>query len=90
MDEFEKRMHMSSFISTLCDAVSKMNPAMLVDENARKMIDAAQLGNQLQGANKQWLDMLQHFIGKADTLGSKYPIEELLGIKVDTNPTPKV
>lgn len=81
-DEFEKRMHFSGFISTLTDAVTKMNPSTLVSSDAKKEIEAAELKNQLQQTYKGWLDMLMHFIQKADGLGTQYPIESVLGIEV--------
>ena len=83
MDEFEKRMHVSSFISTLCDTVTKMNPNTLLGEDMQKGLEAAGLKDKMNQAINKYLDMLMHFMEKADTLGSKYPIEEILGIKVE-------
>lgn len=85
MDEFEKRMHFSAFITTLADAVTKMNPTSLVSSEAQKIIEAAELKPQLQAATKKWLDMVVAFTEKATTLGSKYPIEEVLGIKIQSD-----
>jgi len=83
MDEFEKRMHFSSFIGTLADTVTKMNPTMLVDTDARVVLEGAGLKDQYQGSCKVWLDMLVSYMKKASNLGSKYPIEEVLGIRTE-------
>ena len=83
MDEFEKRMHFTSFVTTLSDVVTKMNPMSLVGSDAQKLIESAGLKDNLASATKKWLDMVIAFSDKVCVLGSKYPIEELLGIKTD-------
>lgn len=83
MDEFEKRMHFTSFVTTLADVVTKMNPTTLVGGDAQKIIETAGLKDQLAAATKKWLDMVIAFSDKACILGSKYPIEELLGVKTE-------
>lgn len=87
-DEFEKRMHLNSFVTLLADIVSKMNPNTLISDNARTNLEAAGLKDQWQAAEKRYLDMLMHFIDKADKICVQYPIEAILGIKSaqQTNP----
>lgn len=80
MDEFEKRMQFSSFVTTLADVVSKMNPISLVGEG-KADIEAAGLKDQYQAAIKRWLDMLMDYTDKARKMGTQYPLEEVLGIK---------
>lgn len=83
MDEFEKRMHFSGFIGTLADAVTKMNPNTLLGEDAQRNVEAAGLKDAMANANKKYLDMLMAYIDKSSSIGSKYPIEEILGIKTE-------
>ena len=83
MDEFEKRMHFSAFVTTLSDTVTKMNPATLITDETAKILEGSDLKELQKQAMKKWLDMDMAFMDKANALGSKYPIEELLGIKVD-------
>ncbi|MBA7629280.1 hypothetical protein ES703_36778 [subsurface metagenome] len=80
VDEFERRMHLSSFVTTLTDAITKMNPSTLISEDAKKDIEAAELKSQVQNVHKKWLDMFMHFVEKVDNLGTNYPIEAILGI----------
>jgi len=82
MDEFERRMQFSSFVTTLADVVSKMNPITLVGEG-KADIEAAGLKDQYQASIKRWLDMLMDYTDKARKLGTRYPLEEVLGIKPD-------
>lgn len=81
MDEFEKRMYFSSFVSTLADTVTKMNPITLVGSEGRQELEQAGLKDQYQAAMKKWLDLLMGYSSKAQKLGEKYPIEKLLGIE---------
>lgn len=76
-------MHFSAFVTTLSDVVSKMNPTTLVGSDAQKIIEQTELKQQLMAATKKWLDMVMAFSDKVTILGSKYPIEELLGIKTE-------
>jgi hypothetical protein len=84
MDEFEKRMHFSAFISTLADAVTKMNPNSLMGKDALEALEGTGLKDSMASANKKYLDMLMAYIEKSTVLGSKYPIEEILGIKTES------
>lgn len=83
MDEFEKRMHFSAYITTLADAVTKMNPNTLLGDEILKGMDATGLNQLMAQANKKYLDMLMAYIDKANLIGTKYPIEEILGIKLE-------
>lgn len=83
MDEFEKRMHFSAFVTTLSDTITKMNPATLLNEDTGKMLAESDLKELEKQAMKKWLDMDMAFMDKANRLGSQYPIEELLGIPVE-------
>ena len=82
MDEFEKRMHFSAFVTTLSDTISKMNPATLINTETGKILAESDLKELEKQAMKKWLDMDMAFMDKASKLGSQYPIEELLGIKI--------
>jgi hypothetical protein len=85
MDEFEKRMHFSAYITTLADAVTKMNPSTLLGEaDAQKNLEAAGLKDSMANTYKKYLDMLMAYIDKASSIGCKYPIEEILGIKTES------
>lgn len=84
MDEFEKRMHFSAFVSTLSDTISKMNPATLINEETSKILAESDLKELTKQAMKKWLDMDMAFMDKANKLGSQYPIEQLLGIKIES------
>jgi len=81
MDEFEKRMYFSSFITTLADVATKMNPITLVGTEGEKAITEAGLKDQYQSAIKRWLDLMITYTQKAQKLGEKYPIEKILGIE---------
>ncbi|MEM4975994.1 MAG: hypothetical protein QXT64_01565 [Desulfurococcaceae archaeon] len=81
MDEFERRLHLSSLITTLSDVLSKTSPTTLISESLRKELESAGLKDQYQAACKKWLDMYMHYLDKIDALGVNYPIESLLGIK---------
>ena len=87
-DEFEKRMHLNTFVTLLADTVSKMNPNTLISSETRTTLEGAGLKDQWQAAEKRYLDMLMHFMDKADKLCVQYPIEAILGIKPaqQTNP----
>lgn len=80
-DEFERRQSLTSFITTLVDAVTRTSPTTVMSDNLRDKLEEAGLKDTLQAANKKWVDLYMHFLDKIDSLGSKYPIEELLGIK---------
>ena len=80
-DEFERRTYLTGTITTLADAVAKMNPTLLVSPTAQQIIEAGGLKEQFQAVTKKWLDMVGHFIEKVDRLGSLYPIEGVIGIK---------
>jgi len=80
-DEFERRQSLSSFITTLADTVTKLSPSTLISKDGQETIDQAGLKDSYQAAWKGYLDMLMHFTKKADSIGSNYPIEEVLGIK---------
>jgi len=82
MDEFEKRMHFTAFVTTLSDVVSKMNPATLLGRDSQALVETAGLKDKANGAVNKWLDMVIAFSEKATILGSKYPIEAILGIEV--------
>ena len=40
-DEFEKRMHLAGFVTSMVDAVTKTNPSMLIGEDAKKDLEAS-------------------------------------------------
>ena len=83
MDEFEKRMHFSAFVTTLADTVTKLNPATMITGETATIIEGSDLKELTKQAMKKWLDMDMAFMDKSNNLGSKYPIEEILGIKVE-------
>jgi len=86
MDEFEKRMHFSAFITTLSDTITKMNPATLITGETAAIVEGSDLKELTKQAMKKWLDMDMAFMDKANNLGSKYPIEEILGLQVSRPP----
>ena len=81
LDEFEKRMHLAGFVTSITDAVTKLNPSMLIGTEAKTEIEATELKSQYQNAMKKWLDLLMHCIDKTDKCITPYPIESILGIK---------
>ena len=81
IDEFEKRMHLAGFVTSMTDTVTKLNPSMLVGEGAKADLEASELKSQYQSAMKKWMDLLMHCIEKADGCLSPYPIEAVLWIK---------
>ena len=89
MDEFEKRMQFAGFITTLADAVTKMNPITLLGQDSFKNMDTLGLKDVFTGSTKKYLDMLNAYIDKARDVGSRYPIEDILGIKTDATPQVK-
>lgn len=81
VDEFEKRMHLAGFVTSMSDTVTKLNPATLISEAGKQELEASELKSQYQNAMKKWMDFLMHCIDKADKCIVPYPIEEILGIK---------
>lgn len=82
VDEFEKKMYFSGYITTLSDTVTKLNPGVLC-AGSMKDIEASDLKSIYQQSMKEWLTMLNVFIKKSAALGEQYPIEKMLGIDAE-------
>lgn len=80
MEEYEKRLIMIQYIQTLVDSVDRLNPSARIATPSKGEAEDPTTREQRQLLNQEWYSMYRDFIRKVQFVGTKYPIEELLGI----------